>query len=74
MRIVGRRQEPGIDFHASSEKLRTGALFNDETHKIRGGKAGIFTKGVYRYKTHQEANEHWEASLIRGIVDKMSHG
>ena len=68
MRTVGNRKEPVIEFHASSEKLIEGALFNDETHKLARGSMSIFPKGVYHYKTHEEANRHWEQQCAAEIL------
>lgn len=72
MKVVGKRKEPEIVFHASSIKLKEGAIFNDETQKILGKKIGFFKKGVYHYKTHEQANKHWEESIIQGVIKRLN--
>ncbi len=67
MKYIGKRLEPEITFHASSHLFLTGAMFNDEIQKLTKGKARIFRKGVYAYTSHEEANKHWEESMIEGI-------
>jgi len=67
MKTAGKRKETSIDFHASAEKLRTGGEFNDAMLKAAGHIA-LFPKGVYHYKTHQQANEHWQAQSVKEVV------
>ncbi|MCB4792408.1 MAG: hypothetical protein LHV68_11080 [Elusimicrobia bacterium] len=74
MKTVGKRSENQIDFHASAEKLKTGALFNDEMQKLALTYGGFFKKGVYRYKTHEDANKHWEDSLVKNVARKNING
>ena len=68
MKTAGKRTEPSIDFHASADKLRTGVLFNDETQRTSGSRIKLMPKGVYHYKNHQEANDHWEAYSVKEVV------
>lgn len=68
MKTVGKRTEPSIDFHASADKLRIGALFNDETQRAAGSRIALIPKGVYHYKTHQEANDHQETHIVKEIA------
>jgi hypothetical protein len=63
MRTVGRRKPPPIVFHGSGELLAAGARWNDEMQKFPGGGRGFIPKGVYRFRTHEEANRHWEDCL-----------
>ena len=74
MRIVGKRTEQQIEFHASAEKLAAGAVFNDETLKILGKDNGFYKKGVYHYKTHEDANKDWEDNLINSVIRKHKNG
>lgn len=67
MKTAGKRKSTPIVFHASAEMLLQGALFNDETQKLFPKNAGFMKKGIYRYKSHEEANKHWDESLIKGI-------
>lgn len=67
-RIVGKRVERAITFNASGDALREGALFNDEIHKFCAGEFTGMKKGVYRFPTHEAANEHADASITRAMV------
>jgi len=69
MKIVGRRKSPGINIAASADSLRRGALFNDEVHRLPTGEYSCMPKGVYRYKTHEEANAHWNRCLVKTMAD-----
>jgi len=69
MRIVGNRKERAISFSANAELLIEGAHFNDEIHRMPGGGITGFTKGVYHFKTHAEANRQQEKCIIAGMVE-----
>lgn len=68
MRIVGHRSERQITPTASPELLLEGARFNDEIHKLPGGNVTRIPKGVYRFKTHEEANRQQEQCIVELIV------
>jgi hypothetical protein len=68
MRTVGRRQPPPISFAASAARLAEGARFNDEIHHLPSGSDSFIPKGVYRFKTHAEANQHQLDCLARGMA------
>lgn len=70
MKVVGKRKESPIEFHASAEKFKEGALFNDGLQRLAGKNSGFFPRGVYHYATHEEANRHWEDALVKSIVDR----
>lgn len=73
IKIVGRKyKEPEITFHASAEKLKRCGTFNDEMIKFQKvlGFNGFFPKGVYHYKTHKEANKHWQKCTIKKVIEK----
>jgi hypothetical protein len=72
MKTAGKRTETSIDFYASADKLRIGALFNDETQRILGSRIALIPKGAYHYKTHQDANAHWEALIVKEVVRRNS--
>lgn len=55
MRIVGKRTFPTIR-PPSGELLLEGAKFNDEIHRLPTGNRTHIPKGVYRFKSHEEAN------------------
>jgi len=70
MKIVGKLQEPEITFHATAENLKRGCEFNDSINKFFKSKLYI-PKGIYHYKTHKDANEHWEKYVIKGILERQ---
>jgi len=58
MRIVGHRTTTRpLSFSASADFLREGARFNEETQRLTAGLPGLVPKGVYRFNTHEEANQ-----------------
>jgi hypothetical protein len=74
MRIVGKRKERDISFHASGELLREGALFNTEMQKLQS--TFRFPRGVFRYRTHEEADKHMSECVVASMVaiQKIRHG
>ena len=68
MRIVGHRQPPPISFAASAILLAEGARFNDEIHRLPSGGDSFVPKGVYRFKTHAEANQHQLDCIAGGMA------
>ncbi len=68
MRTVGLRKERPIGFVASGALLAEGARFNDEMHRLPTGDTTFIPKGVYRFKTHEEANQHQLDCLARGMA------
>lgn len=69
MKIIGRRKQRPLSFHASSALLVESARFNDETHRLPTGQTTFFPKGVFRYKTHEEANRHWDECVAQGMAE-----
>ena len=57
-----------ICFAASATRLSEGAKFNDEIHRLPGGNDSFIPKGVYRFKTHAEANQHQMECIARGMA------
>ncbi len=74
MKIVGKRKERGITFHADGDLLREGALFNTEMQKMQS--TFRFPRGVFRYKTHEEADRHMMECVVNSMVAirKTRHG
>lgn len=68
MRIVGRRKEYPITFSASAALLMEGARFNDEIHCLPSGSTTHIPKGLYRFKSFEEANNHQQDYLVAGMV------
>ncbi len=67
MRVVGNRAQYDISALPSAEKLVTGARWNDAFAAVFGhADQGAFPKGVYRYRSHEEADAAWlEAIAVR---------
>ena len=65
MKIIGKRKERKISFHADGALLREGAIFNTELQKLQS--TFRFPRGVYRYKTHEDADRH----MMECVVDSM---
>lgn len=68
MRIIGKRQQRPITFNASAEAFLEGVKFNDEIHRLPTGNSSFIPKGIYRFKTHEEANLHQEMCLAKGMA------
>lgn len=68
MRIVGTRKERPITFFASPELLVRGVRFNEEIHRTFDSRSNGVAKGVYRFKSHQEADAH----QAQCIAEKMA--
>lgn len=68
MRTVGRRKECPICLFASGALLAEGAQFNDEMHRLPTGDTTFIPKGVYRFKTHEDAYQHQLDCLAKGMA------
>lgn len=68
MRTIGHRKERLITFSASAELLIEGARFNDEIHRLPSGNLTFMPKGVFRFKTHEEANRFDFKCLTEGMA------
>lgn len=66
MRIAGNRKERDITFHADGALLKEGALFNTEMQKMQS--TFRFLRGVFRYKSHEEADRHRMECVVNSIV------
>jgi hypothetical protein len=65
MRQVGTRREPEVVRQASGRLLAEGALFNEAVSRL--APTTFVPKGVYRFRTHDEANRHRLDCLVRGM-------
>jgi hypothetical protein len=74
MKIIGRRKQRDITFHADGALLREGALFNTEMQKIQS--TFHFPRGVFRYKSHEDADRHMMECVVNSMVaiQKTRHG
>lgn len=65
MRQVGVRREPEIVAQASGLLLAQGARFNEALSRL--APSTFVAKGVYRFRSHEEANRHEQDCLARGM-------
>ena len=68
MRTVGQRKERPVGLLASGTLLAEGARFNDEIHRLPTGNTTFIPKGVYRFKTHEDAYQHQLDCLAKGMA------
>lgn len=69
MRIVGKKSEPTLLPVASGEALKAAAAFNETMQAVMPfGKQGYIPKGVYRFKTHAEANAQQDECLAKHMA------
>ena len=68
MRTIGQRRERPITYSASASLLLEGALFNDDIHRLPTGHLTYIPKGVFRFTTHEAANQHQQACLIEAMA------
>jgi hypothetical protein len=66
MRTIGKRLERSITAEASGEQLIAGARFSESISALAG--LAYMPKGIYRYKSHEEANQHQLECLVRGMA------
>jgi hypothetical protein len=65
MRQVGTRRERPLARHASGELLAEGARFSETVANL--AKTTFIPKGVYRFRSHEEANLHDAEYLAQGM-------
>ena len=76
MRNVGKRAEPALLVQPDGASLASGILFNTGLAQLAEG-GTFFPKGVFRYKSHAEANQHKADCLASGMAAlamKRRHG
>lgn len=66
MRQVGTRREPMLVPQASGQLLAAAARFNESLARLTP--TTFVPKGVYRYRSHEEANRHEQDCLARGMA------
>ncbi|MCL2297464.1 MAG: hypothetical protein FWC38_01275 [Proteobacteria bacterium] len=69
MKVVGRRVTQQMSERASGELLAEGARFNESIAHL--SRAAYIPKGVYRFKTHEEANRHEEDHIVRAMAQRI---
>jgi hypothetical protein len=66
MRQVGTRRERPISGKPSAAQLVQSARFFETIARL--SPSTFIRKGVYRFKTHEEANRHADDCLARGMA------
>jgi len=66
MKQIGSRIEPPLSPTASGALLAQGARFSESIGHL--SPSTFIPKGVYRFLTHDAANQHWEECLARGMA------
>lgn len=66
MKTVGTRKQPALTMHPSGELLKAGALFNETVARL--APSTFIPKGVYRFKSHEEANRHEQECIAQGMA------
>lgn len=68
-RVVGKRVEAKLCLHASGEALKNAAAFNEAMQSaFPYGRLICCPKGVYRFKTQEEANLHQEIYVANTVA------
>ncbi len=65
MRQVGQRREPELALRASGALLAEGARFSESISHL--SPTTFVPKGVYRFRSHEQANRHQQDCLVRGM-------
>jgi hypothetical protein len=65
MRQVGSRREPEMVGRASGLLLAEGARFNEAVSRL--APTTFMPKGVYRFRSHDDANRQQLDCLVRGM-------
>ena len=68
MRTIGRCKIAPITFSGSATLLLEGARFNEEIHRLPTGNTSFIPKGISHFKSHAEANLHWQNCLVEGMA------
>lgn len=64
MKIVGNQNERKLQYIASGDALIEAAAFNERMQDAMPfGRVGYIPKGVYRFKSHEEANRQQDDAL-----------
>lgn len=70
MKQVGSRRERGLAAEASGLLLAEGARFSETVAHLT--RTTFVPKGVYRFRSHEDANRHQEGCLARGMALRAS--
>jgi hypothetical protein len=65
MKTVGKRRESPLALLATGKLLAEGARFSESVAAL--APSAFVPKGIYRYKSHEEANRHHLDCLVQGM-------
>ncbi|MEY4730705.1 MAG: hypothetical protein RL020_1863 [Pseudomonadota bacterium] len=65
MRQVGVRRDPEVVRKPSGTLLAEGARFNEAMSRL--SQSTFIPKGVYHFRSHEDANQHMQGCLVRGM-------
>jgi hypothetical protein len=65
MRQVGKKRERPMVLNASGRLLAEGARFNEAVSRL--SPSTFVPKGIYRFRSHEAANQHAEDCLVLGM-------
>jgi len=71
MRSVGRRSMPGPSLHPSPAQLRAAYAMNDPLRALLPGGRIAAPKGIYRWRTLEEANRQQDAWLAEFMAEAV---
>ncbi|MEX2197298.1 MAG: hypothetical protein WD886_00695 [Burkholderiales bacterium] len=71
MRIVGDRIEKPLSLRPTAELLEEGLRFIAQSPAF-GESSTYIPKGIYRFRTHAEAEEQRIACLVRGLAARAA--
>ncbi len=66
MKTVGKRRESPLALLATGELLAEGARLSESVAALT--QSTFVPKGVYRYKSHEDANRHWQECSAQGLA------
>lgn len=69
IRMIGRRNAPGPVLHPSGERLRAAAAINEPLGVLLPGGRTAALKGVYRFRTMDEANRQQAEWLAQAMAE-----
>jgi hypothetical protein len=70
VRIVGRRVAPLIEAVASADALKRGLAVVDAAAAFGWARSTDQRKGVYRFKTYEEMEEHRVTCLVSAMAQR----
>ena len=74
MKTVGHRIDPPLASEPSGELLSRSARAMEALRAFPGGDVAFIPKGVYRFRTLEDADRHWQECLARAMADLARKG